>query len=67
MSGNVACSYWRTLIQNTLGTLNSDSGVLAVDFAGYTEYYDDVNHAHEAYLTEDYDKMREAILMNKIY
>lgn len=65
--GNAACSYWKTLIQNTLGTLNSDSGVLAVDFGVYTEYVENVDIAHEAYLAEDYDKLREAILMKKTY
>lgn len=67
VSGNAACSYWRTLIQRTLGTLNRDSGVLDVDFGVYVEYVDNVNLAHKAYLSKDYDKLREAILMKKTY
>lgn len=62
VSGNVARSYWSTLIQNTLETLG-DSDVLGVDFGPDLEYVDDINIAHKAYLNKDYDKLRDALKM----
>ncbi len=67
VSGKAACAYWRTLIQNTLGTLNSDSGVLAVDFGDGIEFVDNVNLTHKAFLEKDYAKFREFLLMQKTY
>lgn len=65
VSGNGACSFWRTLIQNTLDTLSGDAGVLGMDFGVGLEYVENVNIAHEEYLAEDYGKLRDAILMDK--